>query len=190
VVFGRLFVIPLVAEFLCKHPHIHAELEFNDRYVNLVDEGFDAAVRVGIPIDTSFRARKLADSRRRLVASPTYVKTRGRPSSPRDLKDHECLLHGNTSAGVTWNFRRAGAREMPTSVRGRVAANNSEAILHMARSGLGIALLADWLVERDLREKKLLVLLQEFEARNLPTRVRQFATRDYCRKPGLLIQTS
>jgi len=168
VVFGRLFVVPLVVEFMRQHPKVDAELVFNDRYVNLVDEGFDLAIRVGVPTDTSARGRKLTDSRRRLVASPSYIKARGAPLRPKDLKDHECLIHGDPTEASVWRFGRQPGSELPVSVRGRVAANNSEAVLLMARGGLGIALLADWLVEADIRKKSLVCLLEEFQTPPAP----------------------
>lgn len=168
VVFGRLFVVPAVAEFLRRHERVHAEILFNDRYVNLVEEGFDLAVRVGIPTDTSARGRKLADSRRVLVASPAYLKAHGKPKVPKDLKQHECLVHGEANAAMLWRFGRDGDTDVPVPVRGRVAANNSEAVLLVARRGLGIALLADWLVEGDLKRGRLVVLLDDFSAPPAP----------------------
>ena len=162
VVFGRLFVVPAVVDFLKRHQQVQAELIFNDRYVNLVDEGFDLAIRVGIPTDTSDRGRKLADSGRVLVASPAYLKSHGRPANPKDLKEHECLMHGDGNAAMVWHFGRPTGADVPIPVRGRLAANNSEAVLTMARSGLGIALLADWLVEADLKQGRLIPLLETF----------------------------
>lgn len=162
VTFGRLFITPLVGDFLQRHPQVEAELVFNDRYVNLVEEGFDLAIRVGVPSDTTARARKLADGRRRLVASPAYLKARGRPTTPQHLKAHECLAHGDAAAAGVWRFRREGEKEVTVAVRGRVSATNSEAVLHLARSGLGVALLADWLVEDDLRTKRLTPLLEAY----------------------------
>lgn len=156
VVFGRLYVLPALSTFLERHPRVEAELVLNDRYVNLVEEGFNLAVRVGIPTDTSARGRKLADSRRCLVASPAYLRKHGRPKTPADLVRHQCLVHGDTP-GI-WRFG-----EKQTPVRGRLAANNSEAVLHLARRGLGLALLADWLVSADLRRKRLVELLPDFQ---------------------------
>lgn len=168
VVFGRRFVVPLVAGFLKRHPKVEAELVFNDRYVNLVEEGFDVAIRVGVPADTTARGRKLADSRRCLVAAPSYVKARGRLTAPKDLVEHDCLLHGEASAATIWRFRRAGAKDQPVPVRGRFAANNSEAVLEMARAGLGIALLADWLVTEDIERKRLIRLLEDHDTPPAP----------------------
>jgi DNA-binding transcriptional LysR family regulator len=168
VVFGRLFIVPAVGAFLKRHPHVSAETVLNDRYVNLVEEGFDLAIRVGVPADTSARGRKLADSRRVLVAAPSYVKARGRPRVPKDLREHECLLHGDANAPVVWRFGKAPGAEAPVRVRGRFAANNSEAVLLMARSGLGVALLADWLVGDDLARGRLVPLLEGFAAPPAP----------------------
>jgi DNA-binding transcriptional LysR family regulator len=168
VVFGRLFAVPSIVAFLQKHRKVEAEIVLNDRYVNLVEEGFDLAVRVGIPADTSARGHKLADCRRYLVASPAYLEAHGRPRFPKDLRDHDCLIHGDASAAATWRFGRERGAEVPVSVRGRAAANSSEAVLLLARGGLGIALLADWLVRDDLKKKRLVPLLEDFPAPGAP----------------------
>lgn len=168
VVFGRLFVVPAIASFLKQHQQVHVELVFNDRYVNLVEEGFDLAVRTGVPSDTSAKGRKLADSRRVLVASPGYLKIRGRPVVPKDLTEHECLVHGDGSVGTTWRFQRDSSAAVAVSVRGRIAASNSEAVLLLARSGLGVALLADWLLGPDLASKRLVPLLEDYAAQPAP----------------------
>lgn len=171
VAFGRLFVVPAVAELLRKHPKVQAELVLDDRLVDLVDRGFDLAVRVGVLADTSARARKLADGRRCLVASPAYLRAHGCPETPRDLLRHECLVHGEIDASVMWRFGRERGAEIPVPVSGRAAANSSEAVLVMARSGLGLALLAEWLVAEDVRKKRLVPLLERFPAPPAPIHV-------------------
>lgn len=161
VVFGRLFVIPHLARFMRKHPQVEVELTMSDRYVNLVDEGFDVALRVGRSVDSTFRQRKLGQTARHLVASPGYLASHPEPSEPRDLRDHECLLHTGLTAGDTWVFRRGG-KTLRAPVRGRFSANNSEALLTMAKAGVGVALLASWLVDADLRRGRLVELLPEY----------------------------
>jgi len=168
VVFGRLFVVPAIADFLKRHPNVRADVVLADRYVNLVEEGFDLAVRVGVPADTSARGRKLVESRRVLVAAPAYLEAHGRPRAPRDLRHHECLVHVDVSPAVIWRFGRRAGAEVPVPVRGRAAANNSEAVLAMARRGLGIALLADWLVAADLRRGRLVPLLERYTTTPAP----------------------
>ena len=163
VVLGERFLVPIVIEFLHKYPKIEAELALNDRYVNLVEEGFDVAVRIGTLVDTSARARKLADTRRRLVASPAYVREYGRPATPQELAALPCILFRNATTDSTWRFRKGGHGEVAVAVRGRTAADNSAAILQMTLRGLGIALLADWLVEEDLRAGRLVVLLPDYD---------------------------
>lgn len=162
VVFGGRFVVPLVADFLEAHRLVQLELVLGDRYVNLVEEGFDLAVRVGVPLDTSARSRKLADGRRVLVASPKYLATRGKPRAPEDLRSHDCLVHGEKSAPNIWRFGGKQRKAVHVAVRGTFSANSSEAVLVMARRGLGVALLADWLAEEDLARGRLVPLLERF----------------------------
>jgi DNA-binding transcriptional LysR family regulator len=162
VVFGRLFVVPQVARFMRRYRQVEIELVFDDRYVNLVEEGFDLSFRTGLPTDSTLRALKIGDPMRRLVASPGYVQQSGRPEAPADLQHHECLLHSGLSARDTWVFRHAG-KPVHVTVRGRFSANNSEALLAMARSGLGIALLSSWLVDLEVRSGRLVTLLPDHE---------------------------
>ena len=160
-VFGRLHVVPHVARFALKHPELSLELSFADRYVDLVGEGFDLAIRLGQPTDSTLRVQGMGSTSRRLVASPGYVKRRGTPSSPKALSEHDCLPH-STAMGNRWTFTREG-RTQRIRVRGRVVANNSEATLALVRRGLGIGLLATWLVDGDLRAGRLVPLLDAYE---------------------------
>ena len=168
VVFGRLFALPLLVDFIKRHSRIDLEIVLGDRYVNLVEEGVDLAVRVGVPADTTARGHKLAEGRRFLVASPAYVRARGRPDTPRSLREHECLVHGDATATAIWRFSRRGERERPVPIKGRIAVNNSEIALELARAGVGVALLADWLVRRDLAQKTLVRLLEDYEPPTAP----------------------
>jgi len=168
VVFGRLFVVPAIIPFLRAHPKVAVDIVFDDRYVNLVEDGFDLAIRVGVPRDTSARGRKLAVSSRILVASPEYLQEHGKPTCPRDLKDHECIAHRDEHVPTTWRFQRAGDAEIPVTVGGRLVANNSEAVLAMAQAGLGLVLLAEWLVEPDLRRNTLVPLLEDYSTPPAP----------------------
>lgn len=169
VVYGRRYVVPVVARFLAAHPHLALELTLSDRYVSLVDEGFDLAVRVGMPVDASTVGRKIADGRRVLVAAPTYVAARGRPRRPADLVSHECLVHGEPGTPAVWRFAPSkGGPTRPVTVRGRASANNSEAVLALCREGVGVALLADWLVADAIAKRDLVALLPRFHAPPAP----------------------
>lgn len=156
VVFGQRFVIPFVRRFLERHPDVELELRFSDRYVNLVDEKIDVAIRVGTPADSSFRARTIARAGRRLVASPGYLRAHGTPKRPEDLAHHTCLRHTGVAAS-TWTFERRG-RTVRASVHGRFTADHSEALLALARAGFGLALLADWLVAEDVKKGRLVTV--------------------------------
>jgi len=159
-VFGRLHIVGPLARLAQKNPDLSLELVFADHYVNLVEEGFDLAIRLGQPKDSTLRVHHLGESPRRLVASPGYVRRRGAPSCPAALAEHECLPHSG-ALGATWTFSRRGHTEQ-VHVHGRITATNSEATLALARRGLGVALLAGWLADADLRAGRLVPLLEQY----------------------------
>jgi DNA-binding transcriptional LysR family regulator len=167
VVFGRRFLFAALPRFMRRYPDVELEVVADDRYLNLVAEGLDVAVRVGRPVDSTFRTQILGRSPRRLVASPRYLARRGAPARPRDLERHACLLHTGLKNDEVWSFRRDG-RTVRVPVRGRFSANHSEALLLMAKSGQGIALLADWLVRREVEKGRLAVLLEDYTAPAAP----------------------
>ncbi len=176
VVFGQRYIVPLVTRFLRQHKRVAIEMVYNDRYISLVEEGYDLAIRVGLQVDSSLRSHGLGVSSRRVVASPGYVNSHGLPTTPAALADHECLLHSQLNALTTWKFRRGNSRHR-VNVRGRVSANNSEATLAMARSGLGVCLLASWLVDADIRAGRLVQLLADYEPPPAPIRALTPPTR-------------
>lgn len=171
VVFGNLFVVPTVPAFLAKHPRVELQVVLADRFVNMVDEGFDVAVRVGVLTDSSLRVRRLADGGRSLVASPRYLERRGRPRRPEDLAHHDCIVHSESEPSVIWRFGTTRGAETPVPVKGRVSVTNSEAALELARQGCGCALLADWLVAGDLASGRLERLLVRHLAPPAPVSV-------------------
>lgn len=157
VVFGRRHLLGPLERFLARHPRIELELVFGDRYVRLVDEGLDVAVRVGTPVDSSDRAIRLGGTGRKVVASPAYLEAHGAPRRPSDLRDHACLTHTGLSA--SWWFSRRG-KTRRVRVGGRVAANHSDALLAMALASHGVAMLADWLVDEPIEQGRLVHLLE------------------------------
>ena len=176
VVFGRLFITPYISAFMHLHPGLELELVFNDSYVRMLEEGFDVAIRVGIPEDSSLRCTTLARTPRRVVASPDYLERYGIPIAPLMLEEHCCLLHTGVRTRVVWAFSE-GERTIKASVSGRIAANNSEALLTMAREGLGVSLLASWLVDDDLRSGRLVPILEKYTLPSAPVQALTLATK-------------
>ncbi|MEM6368113.1 MAG: LysR family transcriptional regulator [Myxococcota bacterium] len=159
VVYGQRFVAPLLPGFMDAHPELSIELGFHDRYVSLIEEGFDLAIRIGQHPDSSLTARWLGSSRRHLVATPTYLSERGTPGRPEDLMDHECIRH--VAGQEPWQLRGPEG-EVRVPVRARVRAHHSEVALDLCRASLGVALLADWLVGPDLENGRLVELLPQY----------------------------
>ena len=163
-VFGHRHILPHLPAFLDAHPELEVELRFSDRYVNLVEEGVDVAVRVGLPVASSLTGRRLGGTARRLVAAPALPAL----AHPSELAERPCLLHTGLS-GAVWTFQR-GEAQVRVPVRGRVAADSSEALLAPAVAGHGAALLADWLVAEDVAAGRLAVLLPDWSLPPAPIR--------------------
>jgi len=156
-------VLPVLADFMREYPNVELDLDFTDRQVDVIEEGFDAVVRVGEPKDSRLSARTLGDFRRLLVGSPAYFARRGVPLRPADLASHACLHYRYPSSGKIeqWALRRADdAPEiaLPTAM----ICNNIETRLCFALQGLGIAYLPDFAVREPLASGKLVSVLDEY----------------------------
>jgi DNA-binding transcriptional LysR family regulator len=160
VVFGsRVATAPLL-DLARAHAGLELDLTFSDRFVDLVGEGFDLALRVGSLADSSLVARRLCSTRRVVCAAPSYLDRRDAPSDPADLSGHDCLLYSQQVDGSSWRF--SGGRTV--AVRGRVRADSGEALLRAAVAGMGVAWLPDFYVDEDLETGRLVPLLGEHEA--------------------------
>ena len=165
--FGFLHLAPALPDFIALYPEITLDVAMNDRFVDLVDEGFDVAVRIAAMQDSSLIARRIAPIRLVACASPAYLNARGRPTHPEELASHDCLINSNQSVGHEWKFQRADGTPMSVPVHGRVQMNNGDALRIAALGGLGITILPSFIVGRDLQEGRLIPVLDEFIAQPL-----------------------
>jgi len=153
---------PACADYLALYPEVQLDLVVSDRVMDLVDEGIDAAIRIGDLADSSLIARPLAPYRSVICASPAYLKRRGRPERPEDLRDHACLGLAHPLASPTWRLQGPeGAVAVPVS--GAFTANTGEALRHAALAGLGVILQPRILLEDDIAEGRLIALLPGYE---------------------------
>jgi DNA-binding transcriptional LysR family regulator len=159
--FGMTHLSPLVTEFLKRNEAVRFDIVLSDRSVDVIGEGFDMAIRIGMLADSTLIAQKIADLRVVACCSPGYRRRRGEPSSPLELDAHECLLYGHERP-VTWEFVIGGARKA-VEVDGRLHVNNGELIRDAAAAGLGIALLPEFIVAHALKVGTLVTVLQAFE---------------------------
>ncbi|MFP2912226.1 LysR family transcriptional regulator [Pyxidicoccus sp. 3LFB2] len=157
--FGQLQVAPLLPEFMRRYPRIALELSFTDRYVDLVQEGFDVAIRIGTLTDSSLVARRLATNHRLLCAAPGYLRGRRPLTKPEDLAQHAGLYFSHLSDGHVWNLQRGDER---VAARGRpvLVSDNAEALRLAAVGGCGVTVLATFLVAEDLRAGRLVRVLE------------------------------
>lgn len=159
--FGIRHLAPAIPDFLARCPEVEIDLTLNDRFVDLVDEGYDMAVRIGHLIDSSLVARKLAPFRRVVCASPAYLAARGRPATPDEIAAHDCLCYSNIPVGDEWTFTAADGRPWPVEVKGRLRVNNGDALRIAALEGLGLACLPSFIVGEDLRAGTLVTVLDD-----------------------------
>ena len=142
------------------------DLVLNDRVVNLVDEGYDLAVRIGILADSSLIARKLAPCKIHLCAAPDYLAEKGIPLSPDDLKQHNCLQYSYSSYGDEWNFTK-GNKKYTAKVTGSLHANYGEALASAAAEGLGLVLLPSFVLQPYFKTGELEIVLPEYNVADL-----------------------
>lgn len=148
VAFGRRVMTPLVLQFMREHPGLTIDLSFDDRYVNLVEQGVDVALRMGRLADSSLGARYLGLNPWLLVASAAYLARRGTPSTPADLADHDALIYSSVQGDERWHFSGADGRALQVPVKGPLRSNNLTTLLRAACAGFGLAALP-WYVAHD-----------------------------------------
>jgi DNA-binding transcriptional LysR family regulator len=162
--FGRRHVAPLVPRFLALHPEVNISLNLSDRVVDIVNESFDCAVRVGDLPDSSLISVRLADNRRLCVATPEYLQRAGTPEHPNELIRHECLtLSSDASQTRGWAFMIDGAL---THMRpsGRLDCSDGQVLHDWCRAGLGIAWRSTWEVEHEVASGELVSVLEDYAA--------------------------
>jgi len=148
VAFGRRVMTPLVLRFMQQHPELQIDLSFDDRYVNLVEQGIDLAIRMGRLADSSLGARYLGVNPWVLVASADYLMRRGTPDTPEALGSHDALIYSSVQGDERWHFSGPDGKALQVPVKGPLRSNNLSALLAAARAGFGLAALP-WYVAHD-----------------------------------------
>lgn len=163
VAFGRRVLAPLVMQFMRMNPQLQVDLSCDDRYVNLVEQGVDVAIRMGPLADSTLGSRYLGLNPWVVAASQEYLQQRGTPSAPKDLKDHDALIYSTVQGDARWQFSGAGGKSASVPVRGLLRSNNLSTLLVAAREGMGIAALPRYVAEESLRKGSLVPLLDEWQ---------------------------
>ncbi len=169
VLFGRLYVMPGIVDFLARYPEVSVHALFLDRVVNLVDEGLDVGVRIGELPDSQLHAVRVGQVRRVLCASPAYLQSHGRPTAIADLSDHALIAATSVSNSVEWKFGEAGNRHA-VRVQPRLSVNTNDAAIAAACSGFGISRLLSYQVAQQVANGELELILDE-EVTALPVHV-------------------
>jgi len=160
--FGRKHLARSIARFQQVFPDIEVDLTLNDRVIDLVDEGFDLAVRIGHLADSSLIARKLSDCTLNVCAAPSYLAAHGEPKIPQDLAAHNCLVYCYLAEGNGWGFSKNG-KNQTVKVTGNFKANSGDAVIEVAAQGLGIVMEPDFMTNTYLKAGKLVALLSDYE---------------------------
>ena len=160
ITFGLRYLAALLPEFLAAYPDIDLDLALTDKKVDLIGDGYDAAVRIGELEDSSLMARKLAPVRGHIVAAPAYWAARGKPQRPEDLARHVCFTYANVANATLWRFETAAGERASVRVGSRFGYDNADVIEPAVCAGLGLALLPDFIAWRDIAAGRLEVALE------------------------------
>jgi len=159
--FGFRHLGPVLPDFLARYPDITIDLALNDRMVDLLDEGWDVAVRIADLPDSSLIARRVGTMRGVLAASPAYVARRGEPADPKDLAGHDCLLYALNARGQGWSFTGPNG-PVSVQVQGPLRANNGDVLAAAAEAGLGVVMMPTFIVCDQLRAGTLRTLMPQW----------------------------
>ena len=166
VAFGRRVMAPLVLRYMREHPSLQIDLGLNDRYVNLVEQGVDVAIRMGRLADSSLGASYLGVNPWVLVASPAYLERHGEPREPGDLATHACLVYSSVQGDARWHFQGPSGAGQSVPVRGPLRSNNLSMVLAASEAGFGLAVVPRYVARESLESGRVVALLP---AHALPT---------------------
>ena len=151
VAFGRRVIVPLALEYMALNPQVQVDLSFEDRYVDLVAQGIDVAVRMGKLADSSLGARFLGRNPWMIVAAPAYLKKHGTPRRAQELSGHVALIYSSVVGDDVWQMHTPKGEAVTVPVTGRLRSNNVSAVLAAARAGLGVALMPRYVAEESIK---------------------------------------
>ena len=185
--FGQGYLADALAQFMKDHPDIEVEYTLNDQIVDLIDEGFDLAIRVADLPDSSLIARRIAPAELVLCSSPSYLTARGTPSHPRELANHDCTSYAYHAAGNVWDFDGPdGKHSVRTS--GRFRANNGDALARVLAAGVGIGVLPTFIIKPYVQSGALVPLLPTYKIKP-PASTRSTLRTDTCRRRFVRLST-
>ena len=180
------FLLPVVDEFLAQHPSVSLQMDTGERMVDMIEEGYDLAIRPIPSPDTSLVARKLTPWRHVLVCAPSYLDAHATPTTPADLVGHDCLQYAYYPYGDEWHFETSAGEPTNVKVKGTVLSNSAETLRYLAISGRALWLAPSFVVSEDLAEGRLIRILPNYRGvefvinafypnrSHLPTKVRLF----------------
>ena len=161
IALGRLYLLPVVLNFLRDYPNIDIRLMLSDRRLNLIEDQIDIGLRVGELNDMSLVAKKVGTVRRVVCASPAYLARRGTPQTPDDLKDHDCITFENTLSSQSWEFE-FGRKTKSYPIHSRLVVSTAEAATDAAVAGIGLTRMLNYQIEIQRREGQLKLVLESF----------------------------
>ncbi|MEZ5833251.1 MAG: LysR family transcriptional regulator [Dongiaceae bacterium] len=160
--FGNAVLGPVICAIAQRYPRLEIQVELNDRFVDLIEEGFDVALRIRTNLpDSTLIARRVCKITRSVCAAPGYLKRMGTPKSPEDLKNHACLIYSLSTSPLDWKFT-GGNKTVTVRVNGAIQSNNGQFLMSFLHAGMGIALLPDFTVGDDIRHGKLKRILENY----------------------------
>lgn len=162
VCFARLHIVPRLPEFLEQHPDLDLELVLDDRNIDLVEEGIDLALRMGNLADSNMTARKIAQARRLVLATPAYFERYGVPQTPADLLAHKALIYTRGDSGENWVFRK-DTTDVSVRLQGRVKITATEGLRAAVFADMGLAVVSEWAFTPELKSGAVVTALDDWE---------------------------
>ncbi len=170
VLFGRMYVMPGIVDYLRQHPETSVSALFLDRVVNMLEEGVDVGIRIGELSDSSYRALRVGHVRRVICAAPSYLKRHGIPQTPQDLRQHQVIVASSLSQNIEWRFVDQG-EPLSVRIKPRLTVSSNDGAIEAATLGLGVTRLMSYQVAPLLAAGKLKVVLSEFASPKVPIHI-------------------